>query len=79
METTTVGKVIVSAKDDCPPLIGVIPLEILDFVVDPTRQRLIGNPNHGGERMFDMYQQTLNSSSARSLSGTTQMVAHGLQ
>jgi predicted aspartyl protease len=41
--------------DDCPPLIGVIPLEILDFVVDPKRQRLIGNPDHGGEQMFDMF------------------------
>jgi len=36
-------------------LIGVIPLEILDFVVDPKRQRLIGNPEHGGEQMFDMF------------------------
>jgi predicted aspartyl protease len=41
--------------DDCPPLIGVIPLEILDFVVDPTRLRLIGNPEHGGEQMFEMF------------------------
>jgi len=41
--------------DDCPPLIGVIPLEILDFVVDPKRQQLIGNPDHGGEQMFDMF------------------------
>jgi predicted aspartyl protease len=41
--------------DDCPPLIGVIPLEILDFVVDPKRLRLIGNPEHGGEQMFDMF------------------------
>ena len=37
------------------PLIGVIPLEILDFVVDPKRLRLIGNPEHGGERMFEMF------------------------
>jgi len=29
--------------------------------VDPKNQRLIGNPDHGGEFMFDMYQQTLNS------------------
>jgi hypothetical protein len=41
--------------DECPPVIGVIPLESLDFVVDPTRQRLIGNPEHGGEQMFDMF------------------------
>ena len=41
--------------DDAPVLIGVIPLELLDFVVDPKGQRLIGNPEHGGEWMFDMY------------------------
>ena len=41
--------------DSCPVLIGFIPLEMLDFVVDPKGQRLIGNPEHGGEWMFDMY------------------------
>ena len=32
-----------------------IPLEGLDFVVDPTCQRLIGNPDHGGKQMIDMF------------------------
>ena len=33
--------------DDCPVLIGQIPLELLDFVVDmPGQTRLIGNPAH---------------------------------
>ncbi|MEX2316709.1 MAG: aspartyl protease family protein [Pirellulales bacterium] len=41
--------------DDCPVLIGQIPLEGLDFVVDPIHQRLIGNPEHGGEQMIDMF------------------------
>jgi predicted aspartyl protease len=41
--------------DDCPPLIGQIPLEGLDFVVDPNGQRLIGNPDHGGEAMIEIY------------------------
>jgi predicted aspartyl protease len=40
---------------DCPVLIGQVPLELLDFVVDPQGQRLIGNPAHGGEHMFDLY------------------------
>jgi len=35
-------------------LIGIIPLEMLDFVFDPRDQRLIGNPDHGGEWMIDM-------------------------
>jgi predicted aspartyl protease len=41
--------------DECPVLIGYIPLENLDFVADPCNQRLIGNPEHGGEFMFDMF------------------------
>ncbi len=41
--------------DECPVLIGQIPLEGLDFVVDPAGQRLTGNPDHGGEQMIDMF------------------------
>ncbi len=41
--------------DDCPVLIGQIPLEMLDFVVDPRGQRLIGNPEHGGEHILELY------------------------
>lgn len=41
--------------DECPVLIGQIPLEGLDFVVDPVHQRLIGNPEHGGEHMIDIF------------------------
>lgn len=41
--------------DDCPVLIGQIPLEMLDFVIDPVGQRLMGNPEHGGQHMIEMY------------------------
>ena len=41
--------------DDCPVLIGQVALELLDFVVDPVGQRLIGNPEHGGEHMIDVF------------------------
>jgi predicted aspartyl protease len=41
--------------DECPVLVGQIPLELLDFVVDPIGQKLIGNPDHGGEQMIDMF------------------------
>ncbi|MEE9141611.1 MAG: hypothetical protein V3U59_02785 [Gammaproteobacteria bacterium] len=41
--------------DECPPLIGQIPLEALDFVVDPNGQKLIGNPDHGGQHMIDLF------------------------
>jgi predicted aspartyl protease len=41
-------------SDDCPVLIGQVPLELLDFVIDPKGGRLIGNPDHGGQRMIDL-------------------------
>ena len=41
--------------EECPVLIGYVPLELLDFVVNPRAQSLIGNPEHGGEFMFDMF------------------------
>ena len=41
--------------DDCPVLIGQIPLESLDFVIDLPNRRLIGNPEHGGEHILEMY------------------------
>jgi predicted aspartyl protease len=46
---------VAEAPDDCPVLIGQVPLELLDFVVDPLGQRLIGNPEHGGEHILEMY------------------------
>jgi predicted aspartyl protease len=46
---------VAALSDDCPVLIGQIPLERLDFVVDPGNQRLIGNPDHGGEYVIDMF------------------------
>jgi hypothetical protein len=29
-------------------------LEYMDFVVDPRQQKLIGNPAHNGEQMYEM-------------------------
>jgi predicted aspartyl protease len=46
---------VIEVPDDCPVLIGQMPLEGLDFVVDPMGQRLIGNPEHGGEDMIELY------------------------
>ena len=40
---------------DCPVLIGQLPLEAMDWVVDCANQQLIGNPAHGGKEMCDMY------------------------
>ena len=41
--------------DEYPVLVGQIPLEALDWVVDAKGQRLIGNPEHGGEWGLDAF------------------------
>ncbi len=46
---------VMEVPDDVPVLIGQIPLEFLDLVIDPRSQRLIGNPAHGGEHVLEMY------------------------
>lgn len=46
---------VLEVPDGVPPLIGQIPLEQLDLVVDPRDRRLIGNPAHGGEHVFELY------------------------
>jgi predicted aspartyl protease len=46
---------VMEVPDGCPVLIGQVPLELLDWVVDPVNQRLIGNPEHGGQHMVDMF------------------------
>jgi clan AA aspartic protease len=46
---------VAEVADDCPVLIGQVPLEALDFVIDPQGQRLIGNPAHGGEHMIEAF------------------------
>lgn len=40
---------------EMPVLVGYIVLEVLDFVVDSSNQKLIPNPAHGGEYAIDMY------------------------
>ncbi len=46
---------VLEVPDGVPVLIGQIPLEHLDFVVDLRSQKLIGNPAHGGEHIYEMY------------------------
>lgn len=41
--------------DDRPVLVGQIPLESLVVIVDPIHPRLVGNPDHGGEHVMDLY------------------------
>ena len=46
---------VVEVDDDVPNLLGQIPLEYLDFVVDPRGQKLIPNPEHGDKQMSEEY------------------------
>ncbi len=46
---------VVEIDDDVPNLLGQIPLEYLDFVVDPKGQKLIPNPEHGDKQMSEEY------------------------
>jgi predicted aspartyl protease len=39
----------------CPVLIGQLPLEAMDFVVDTRTHKLTGNPAHGGEQIYELY------------------------
>ncbi len=46
---------VMEVPDTVPVLIGQIPLEHLDFVVDLRDRKLIGNPAHGGEHVYELY------------------------
>lgn len=46
---------VMEVPDTVPVLIGQIPLEHLDFVVDLRSHKLIGNPAHGGEHVYELY------------------------
>ena len=46
---------VVEVDDDVPNLLGQIPLEYLDFVVNPKAQKLIPNPAHGDKQMSEEY------------------------
>jgi hypothetical protein len=44
---------VTAISDECPVLIGQIPLERLDYIVDPVNQRVLGA--HGGDFILEMY------------------------
>ena len=46
---------VLEVPDTCPALIGQIPLEHLDFTIDRRSHRLVGNPAHGGEHVYELY------------------------
>src|SRR5271170_5247888 len=48
---------VVEVPEEVPNLLGQVPLEVLDFVVDARGQKLVPNPAHGGEQMTEEYCQ----------------------
>ena len=46
---------VMEVPDNVPVLIGQLPLEHLDLVVDLRSRTLIGNPAHGGDHMYELY------------------------
>jgi predicted aspartyl protease len=46
---------VMEVPDEVPVLIGQIPLEMMDLVIDLQGRRLIGNPAHGGEHTLELY------------------------
>jgi predicted aspartyl protease len=46
---------VLEVPDGVPVLIGQLPLEHLDLVVDLRNRQLTGNPAHGGEHMYELY------------------------
>jgi predicted aspartyl protease len=46
---------VMEVPDTVPVLIGQLPLEHLDLVVDLRNRLLIGNPAHGGEHVYELY------------------------
>lgn len=46
---------VMEVPDGVPVLIGQLPLEHLDLVVDLRSRTLVGNPAHGGEHIYELY------------------------
>ena len=53
MDRDCVGEVM-DVPDDVPVLVGQIPLEVLDLVVNPQAGALMGNPAHGGQHILEL-------------------------
>ena len=48
---------VVDRDEQVPNLLGQIPLEYLDLVIDPKGRKLIPNPEHGEKQMTEEYWQ----------------------
>ena len=46
---------VLGLPDDRQVLLGQLPLEALDFWIDVVKQRLVGNPEHWGQWMAEVF------------------------
>jgi hypothetical protein len=46
---------VIKVPDACPPLLGRLPLQLLDLTVDAAAGRLTGNADHDGHPMIDLF------------------------
>lgn len=46
---------VIEVPDTVPVLIGQLPLEHLDLIIDMRSRSLTGNPAHGGEHMYELF------------------------
>jgi predicted aspartyl protease len=46
---------VMELEDGVPALVGYVPLQVWDLVVDPVEERVVANPVHGDEIVPDLY------------------------
>jgi clan AA aspartic protease len=46
---------VMEVSDQTPALVGQIPLEMMDLVVNPKLRQVTGNPAHGGEEVLELF------------------------
>ncbi|MCK6483069.1 MAG: retroviral-like aspartic protease [Phycisphaerae bacterium] len=55
VQDRTVTDEVSAFPEGCQVLLGQIPLEKLDFWIDVVNHRLVGNPEHGGQWMAEVF------------------------
>jgi len=46
---------VMELQNGVPALIGYVPLEVLDLILDPKRQAVVPNPEHGDKIVLDLF------------------------
>ena len=46
---------VIELPDELPNIVGQVPLEMMDWVIDMQGRKLIGNPEHNGEELYEEF------------------------